>query len=193
MSARGRKRTQPTWCWVQPSATGQNQPVVLIGCNRLHKMSYPFVPKSSAKLKCGDFWSVPLQDGTFACGRVIELPPKGRPGAKVSFLGGLLQWRNDAPPTAIAIASAPVIEQGVMHILSITTTGGEVLGHRPLALDKIEPFEMICGDTIQRGFTPVRPWKKSDNELLPTFSTWGYNVIWLKAHKHLLGYIPDNR
>jgi Immunity protein 26 len=154
--------------------------------------AYPFTPKSSAKLRPGDFWAIPLQDGSFACGRVIELPPKGRPGAKVSFLGGLLGWHSANPPTAESIAASPTIEQGAMHVLSITSTGGQIIGHRSLESDGIEPFEMINGNVVQRGFEPLRPWKRSDNELLPTFSTWGYNVIWLRAHKHFLGYIPND-
>lgn len=77
-----------------------------------------------------------------------------------------------------------------MHILAINATGGEVLGNRPLALDRIEPFEFINGATIQRGYTPIRAWVRSDNDKLPCFSSWGYDVISLRAHKQFLGYIP---
>lgn len=153
---------------------------------------YPFTPKSSTKLSPGDFWSIPLQDGSFACGRVIALPPKGRPGAKVSFLGGLLDWHAPVPPTADSIARCQTIKQGVMHVLAITSTGGQVLGHRALELDGIEPFEMINGNVVQRGFDPVRAWERRDNDLLPTFSTWGYNMISQYAHKNFLGYVPKN-
>lgn len=153
---------------------------------------YPFVPKSSLRLTPGDYWSIPLQDGSFACGRVIELSPPGIPGSKVSFLGGLLRWHGNTPPTTEAIAGCPTLEQAQMHILSITTTGGMVLGNRPLVADGIVPFEFIYGNTIRRGFTAVRAWKRSDVGILPAFSTWGYNFIWLRAHKHFLGYIPSD-
>jgi hypothetical protein len=153
---------------------------------------YPFTPKSSAKLSPGDFWSVPIQDGSFACGRVIELPPKGRPGAKVSFLGGLLDWHAPLPPTANSIANCRTVKQGVMHILAIVSTGGQVLGNRALELDGIEPFEMINGDVVQRGFAPIRAWVRGDNDRLATFSTWGYNLISLYAHESFLGYVPKD-
>lgn len=77
-----------------------------------------------------------------------------------------------------------------MHILAITSTGGEILGHRSLDSDSIEPFEMINGNVVQRGYAPMRAWVRSDNDRLPTFTTWGYDVISVLAHKYFLGYIP---
>jgi hypothetical protein len=32
---------------------------------------YPFVPRTNATLVPGQFWSIPLTDGRFACGRVL--------------------------------------------------------------------------------------------------------------------------
>ncbi len=61
--------------------------------------------------------------------------PPGMPGAMRAFLGGLLNWHGSNPPTFESISSCHTIEQAVMHIRAITTTGGEILGHRDLALD----------------------------------------------------------
>jgi hypothetical protein len=153
---------------------------------------YPFVPKSNANLQPGDFWALPLSDGSYACGRVLQLPPAGRPGSKVSFLGGLLDWRANSQPTSHSIAGARVLEQGAMHVLAIQNSGGQVLGNRPLGLDAMGPLECINGNTIQIGYTPVRAWRREDTAQLPTFSTWGYDFILLRAHKHFLGYLPSD-
>lgn len=71
-----------------------------------------------------------------------------------------------------------------MHILAIANSGGEILGNRPLALDELEAFEFIYGDVIQKGYTPIRKWRKEDNNTLPTFSWWGYGVITEVANRH---------
>jgi hypothetical protein len=34
-------------------------------------VTYPFVPRSNAKFRPGQFWAIPLPDGRFACGRVL--------------------------------------------------------------------------------------------------------------------------
>lgn len=71
-----------------------------------------------------------------------------------------------------------------MHVLSITQTGGAVLGHRALELDGVKPWVFIHGNVIQQGFTPVRSWRRSDAGVLPTLSWWGYDVIAILARKH---------
>lgn len=147
--------------------------------------TFPFVPKSSHKLEPGDFWSIPLERDGFGCGRVLELMPEGMPGARVGFLGALLDWRGEVPPFAASIAGARALEQGVMHILGITETGGSVLGNRPLSLDALEPWVFSNGNVVQRGFTPVRPWRREDAQALPSLSWWGYDVIQILANKHL--------
>lgn len=155
------------------------------------KAKYPFVPKSNQHLAPGDFWAIPLVDGSFGCGVVLELYPKGLPGSKVAFLAGLLNWHSTSPPTPEALAGSHTLEQGVTHILAITQTGGEVLGNRPLGLDGIEPRVFISGDVIQKGFTRLRAWRRKDNDRYPSLSWWGYDVIQILANKHLLGHIES--
>jgi hypothetical protein len=150
---------------------------------------FPFYPKSNVKLHPGDFWGIPLNSGRFACGRVLELPPKGIPGAKTSFLAGLLDWVGNVLPTFDSIAGSKLIEQGDAHIKTITENEGLILGNRPLELDNIEP--LIC-KAIGQGtvyflkgyslveFTPDKPVEEYPNE-----STWGYQVIKILANKYL--------
>jgi hypothetical protein len=98
---------------------------------------YPFVPKSNSKLKAGQFWSVPLADGRFGCGRVML--PTTRIGPRVGFVAGLMDWVGDAPPTAAAVAGTSVLDQGHAHIKTILHTGGAILGCRDLAEDSLLP------------------------------------------------------
>lgn len=150
--------------------------------------AYPFVPKSSQLLRSGDFWAIPLRDGSFACGCVVELMPKGRPGARVGFLGGLLDWHAKVEPTPESIRDASFVSQGAMHILAITSTGGMILGHRETP---VEAWTFISGNKINKGFTFVRPWCREDNDRLPTYSTWGYDVISIMANRHFLDGLPS--
>lgn len=142
------------------------------------RVTYPLVPKSAASLIPGQFWSLPLSNGTFGCGRVVQLAPAGMMGARVSFLGAVLDWVAPSPPTSATIAGVPCVSQGHVHIKAITETGGEILGHRSLELDGIEPwlFRGAYGwqnSSVQKGLIPVRPQTSADDEL-PVFSTWGY-------------------
>jgi hypothetical protein len=151
------------------------------------KPDYPFVPKSNKHLSPGDFWAIPLKDGTFGAGIVLELYPKGRPGAKVAFLAGLLDWHGTSMPTCESIAGSCTLKQGVAHILAVTQTGGVIIGNRALQLDGIEPWVFINGNLIQRGFTELRESERKDAGSYPSLSWWGYDVIQIYANKLLLG------
>jgi hypothetical protein len=147
---------------------------------------YPFVPKSSTRLTPGDFWAVPLRDGTFACGRVVERMPTGKPGARVGFLGGLLDWRDSSKPDDQSIAGASFLAQGVVHIRAITSSGGSILGHRDLALDELGPWTFVYGATIQRGFTFLRAWQGSDAGKFPSLGWWGYDIMQARANLYFI-------
>ena len=100
---------------------------------------YPFAPKSTAGLQPGQFWSITLPDGRYACGRVLATAARGHAGSTRLFLAALLDWVGARPPTADAIAARPVLAAGILHVKSIAECGGEVLGRRPLEADAIEP------------------------------------------------------
>jgi internalin A len=99
---------------------------------------YPFVPRTTAHLAPGQIWSIPISDGRFGCGRVLRMDPDRAYGARVLFVGAILDWIGDRPPTPEAIAGRPAIAVGVAHVRSIPAGGGQIVGERPLELDGIE-------------------------------------------------------
>jgi Immunity protein 26 len=155
---------------------------------------YPFVPKSNASLRAGQFWAVPLSDGRFACGRVLDVPRGGDlhvPANSRMLLAGLLDWVDQQPPTTESIAGAQLIDQGFAHIKAILTTGGEVLGWRDLAADEIVPHRWrshVAGGTVwlYEGAHRLRPSTNDDRDL-PVMGTWGYSVLWLLAEQRFVG------
>jgi hypothetical protein len=128
-------------------------------------MEYPFEPKSNTYLRSGQFWSVPLSDGRFACGRVLSVPRHPDPLVPVGrkmFLAGLLDWVSDSAPTSEGIAEAPLHRQGFAHVLTIRKTGGLILGRRPLELDGVEPYFWLTHTYgrdvwVYQGAEAVRP------------------------------------
>ena len=112
--------------------------------------------------------------------------PVGMPGARVGFLGGLLDWRASSPPDTQSIAGARFIAQAVMHILAITSSGGSILGHRDFALDGLESWTFVYGNTIQRGFTPLRAWRREDRGEFPSLSWWSYDPVQLRANLYFI-------
>jgi hypothetical protein len=106
--------------------------------------------------------------------------PREMMGARVSFLAAVLDWHSAEPPTPEAIALAPCVTQGHVHLKAITETGGSILGYRALDADGIQPwlFRGAHGwqnSNVQLGFIPVRPQQPEDRDL-PVFSTWGFDV-----------------
>lgn len=148
--------------------------------------TFPFVPKSNKSLEPGDFWSIPLQSGRYACGRVIGRWPEGK-GSRTGFLGGLLDWSSDAPPTEESIAGAVTVEQGGVHIKAILTTGGEIIGHRALELDDIDEWRFIeTPDNktphLYRGLTPLRPATEEEQQRYPILPIFGYQYMEARAN-----------
>lgn len=145
-------------------------------------MRYPFLPKSTAHLKPGQFWAVPLSSGGFACGRVLQVGTSGMAPKSRVFFGGLHAWRGTNLPEGADIAGVPFLGFGTMHIKAITTTGGEVLGERSLETDKIElPLFLSAqegpGTMILLGANPLREARKDEWRTLPVLNAWGYNFI----------------
>jgi hypothetical protein len=100
--------------------------------------TYPFTPKTNAYLAPGQFWSTPMSDGRFACGRVLRVDRDVKTyGARAMFVGALLDWVGTEPPTAEAIAGRPPLKSCGAYVRTITQPGGQVLGERPLELDGI--------------------------------------------------------
>jgi hypothetical protein len=148
--------------------------------------SYPFKPKSSANLRLGDFWALPLAGGKYGCGRVIALKPKTGIGSRSMLLAGLMNWIGSTPPTAEGLAGCTTLVQGQIHLRSIWETGGEILGNRPLAEDGIEADQFLSESPgkncmLMQGYEVIRPASAAEQCQLPAFSTWGYLFIQGKA------------
>ncbi len=111
-------------------------------------VSYPFTPKTTARLTPGDFWAIPLTDGRFGCGRVVGLLPAGGRFARVTFIAALVDWVGDHPPTAEAIAEARVLKPGRAHVNSIHAAGSQILGWARLAPGD----EVSAGERIGMGY-----------------------------------------
>lgn len=142
---------------------------------------YPFEPRSAANLLPGQFWAVRLSNGSFACGRVIQLTPSGALGSRVTFLAGLMDWHGIEPPTAESIAGSQCIAQGQAHVKTIRENGRLILGFRGLECDGITPWEFRgahgwMNSCVQLGLIKVR-LQTPDDERLPVISTWGSGVI----------------
>lgn len=151
-------------------------------------MTYPFVPGSTNELEPGHFWSIPLANGSFACGRVLQMEVVNGQRARKRFLAGLLDWHSSNKPDYDSIAGSQVIAHGEVHIKTIQENGGEVLGLRPLSLDHIEiPFTLAqspgSGCRLRQGFQLLGIATLEQQTKLPVFSTWGYGVIKTRAEK----------
>lgn len=148
--------------------------------------AYPFRPKSSASLRPGDFWALPLVGGKFGCGRVIALKPKVGTGSRSMLLAGLMNWIGTRPPTSQALAGCATRAQGQVHLRCIWETGGDILGNRPLADDGIEADYFLSESPgkncmLLKGYEFVRAASAAEQCQLPVFPTWGYLVIQHKA------------
>ena len=153
---------------------------------RLSMQTYPFKPKSSANLRPGDFWALPLAGGMYGCGRVIALNPTKGTGSRSMLLAGLMKWVGRNLPTNESLAGCATLAQGQIHLRSILETGGEIIGNRPLTEDKIEADLFLSESPgkncmLMQGYEILRPASQEEQGQLPVFSTWGYLVIQRKA------------
>ncbi|MDQ3817609.1 MAG: immunity 26/phosphotriesterase HocA family protein [Acidobacteriota bacterium] len=152
--------------------------------------NFPHIPKTTKTLLPGDFWSIPLDDGQFACGRVIGYCRlDGKQQLKL-FFAGLLDWVSDMPPTSAAIAGAATCMQGGAHLQTILITGGTILGNRPLELDGIQPEYFIeypdnMTPTVFLGMESIRVATPKDIQTLPTLSIFGNLAMWHFANECL--------
>ncbi len=143
-------------------------------------LRYPFIPKSTAQLSPGQFWAVPLSDGRFACGRVLQLGGSEIPTKSRGFFGGLHAWVGAVEPDAGAIAAAPFLGFGAMHIRAITELGGKVLGEAPLQNFQMPTLLSAMGgpDTVLlSGADALRKAKRTEWGSLPVLGYWGYDHI----------------
>jgi hypothetical protein len=109
--------------------------------------TYPFVPKSTAHMRVGQIWAVPLSNGRYGCGYVVALDPSRRR----MFVAGLIDWFGDAPPTASQLVGHRVIEHAKAHLKTITEQGGEILGRVEVPLPVVpDPRDHVWGYNVIR-------------------------------------------
>jgi hypothetical protein len=152
------------------------------------KIEFPFMPKSTAYLQPGQFWQIPVDNGKFACGRVVQFDYRNGKKDSRCFLAGLMNWLGNEPPSADSIAGYRVIEQGLVHIKTIVENGGAILGYRSLEEDQIEPQMFLSqspgkGCMLMQGCEVLRPATAKEQKIYPVFSGWGYKVIKIGADK----------
>jgi hypothetical protein len=140
-------------------------------------MNYPFTPKSTKYLEPGQFWAVPISEGRFCCGRVLQLHSDKIPQPTRAFFGALHEWVGHSPPTSEDVSKAGFLRFGIMHIKAITETGGEIIGIRSLQEDGFQLPLMISGNEVCQGAESVRKTSKKDRKQYPSLRYWGYGFI----------------
>lgn len=98
---------------------------------RVASRTFPFAPRSAARLSVGDLLAVPNEDGTWAVLQVSAL--RTGPGSRSAFGVGVLPWRGASPPTAAAIEGMEFLEHALTRIEIFSDGGVEVVGTAPLA------------------------------------------------------------
>ena len=151
-------------------------------------MKYPYIPKSNKSLRRGDYWLIELENGFFAVGIVVDIPPPELK-LKMEFIAGLLNWKGNETPKITDLKNLKIIKQGKAHIKTIEYTGGELLGNINFKSYKIEPMlqrsqgEFQLGAQIVKGYQDIRNMEPEDIEKYSVLGTWGYNYIRLLAEK----------
>jgi hypothetical protein len=157
-------------------------------------VSYPLVPKSTKNLRPGQFWAVPLRDGRYGCGRVLQVGGTEIPTPTRAFFGGLHDWISSTLPTAASVLGSQFTAFGVMHVRAITETSGAVLGERPLDADLIQlPLLLSAmgghGTKVLLGASYLRDASAHDWGTLPVLGYWGTDFISSLAETRLAGIV----
>ena len=162
-------------------------------------IQYPFVPKSTAHMREGQFWDIPLSNGRFACGRVLQFNMQNGKRHSRIFLAGLIDWCGKKLPTVTSIAGRALLRQGAVHIQTITWNKGAIRGWRSLEEDNIEPLLELSqigmgkGCYLQRGFEFLRPATAREQKTLYVHSGWGLEIIKLLAEDYFVKKHPPVR
>ena len=153
---------------------------------------YPFTPKTNLKIKVGQFWPIKLKNGTYACGLVLDIPPRESKDTKNVFIG-LLNWTGKDKPSKLVLENSDVcvIEQGKAHIKTISSCGESIEGEIEIEKTKIQISEQVDSSgyglhsCVVKGFKILRKSDPIDHKNLTTEGTWGYNYINIIADKRL--------
>lgn len=131
---------------------------------------FPFLPKSTAQLQSGMIWDIRLRDGSYACGRVLQVEGKCRKRSRFDFWGGLLRWHGSECPALEAIAGAPVLWQGSFDVRSLARSGSRILDILPLESDGIVIPPILTSSLnglVMIGYDEYRPATDEEFRTLP--------------------------
>ena len=153
------------------------------------KATYPFIPRSTAQLEPGQFWTFTMRNSEYACGVVLQLVSFGDKTNTRMFVAGLLNWTGSQKPTSDDLVKCAVIEHGEVHIKTITENSGEILGKIPWDESRLEiPLSLSESPgpncMLQRGSEILGKASPEQQENLDVFGTWGYRFICRLAEKH---------
>lgn len=154
-------------------------------------LTYPFDPRSTARISPGHFWPLVLKNGFFGCGRVLQVIPN----ARVWLFVGLQDWLGKRMPVCEDLAGSKIIDSGRIHLKCIAHTGGAITGLRPLDGDNIQlPLQRSAysGGDLMRGGVVIGGPRPAGFNVLPVHATWGYNTIREIAEHRLMGQ-PSHR
>ena len=126
------------------------------------------------RLRPGQFWPVPLSDGRFGCGLVLDVAREPGYGSRTWFTAGLLDWIGAQLPTAESTAGAALLEAGHAHIDVISSDGGSILGERPPDADGVAVPETVISywgagypkTRLERRFIAGDPAPKAERRMV---------------------------
>lgn len=151
----------------------------------MNKHMYLFIPAKASEISEGDFYFIPLSDGSYACGRILAFQKKnGRKTQRV--LVGLHDWSGKQHPTHSDIHESPIIEQGVMHINSINQVGGNIIGCKALEEDGLKPLLQFEAGCLLDGFENLGKLPTEDYKKYSRRATYGLDVIRILAEKNFV-------
>ena len=90
--------------------------------------SFPLQPRSSMELEVGDIIAVPCDPVGWACLVAVDVQRRG-PGARTTFVAGVVNWYGEQPPREVDIAGLPVIAQGLTRTELFTEGRLAVVGN----------------------------------------------------------------
>jgi len=154
-------------------------------------MKYPFIPKSTAYLEGGHIISIPLSNSTYSCARVLQCEKADGTRDSRYFVIGLMDWNEPCQPSSDYIAGLEIIDHGQVHIKTIRECSSAIVGHRDLKIDNIDTplsLDESPGSNchLRKGLDILRVATPEEQRTLKIFSTWGYNVLKIKAEKHFV-------
>ena len=90
--------------------------------------TFPLHPRSTLQLEVGDLIAVPCEPTGWACLVAVEVRRRC-PGARTTFVAGLVDWYGERAPHGADIAGLPVIAQGLTRTELFTEGGLVVVGN----------------------------------------------------------------